>query len=480
MHANRFMQMSLTSFESSVNSMTIHSAETGPLVLGSGDCIVLCTGQLNLNPKIGQEEREPGVSQSRQSSFYAPLGAVVPLCLALEHLAGGSQKYHDKTSELLDQLDTQLATIPKDNHRVADMDSYSFLVKKYTHAVLPRCEYGLDLRHEWYADWHRRDLDVLEALTHLGFSLDAEVCKPVLAPSTIRSHFGAPLTQVENDLLVTCQRGQEGVAPIVCIYAGLGMGYGSELVSHFDERQPIYASQAPEFTSPYRFDSMEHRASHHARVLKKRFPNVTIHLVGYSMGGVLCLEVARKLDTQQCACTLTLVDPLPWCSMRPSTYLGRRLFNMILLATGSPNGDVPGFRDIRAQISSGNISDDFSFDEYLLSCYPEDSDVLRPFRSISCVASRYQCEVEDYLSRPQPRFHRHATLFKLDEGAVFFGEMSESGFDDNGEYGWRNQLDHVDVVEVHGQHTDFFTHSPNVERICRHLKSLVSGAVSKS
>ncbi|MFZ5893335.1 MAG: amino acid adenylation domain-containing protein [Myxococcota bacterium] len=116
---------------------------------------------------------------------------------------------------------------------------------------------------------------------------------------------------VPSSAMVTLQ--SDGDRPaLYCIHPAGGhvLAY-RELAQALAPRRPVYGLQAKSFYLNDGFDdSVESMASEYAREILELQDSEAIHLLGWSFGGVLALEVARVLVARGCRIgSLSLLDP---------------------------------------------------------------------------------------------------------------------------------------------------------------------------
>lgn len=99
--------------------------------------------------------------------------------------------------------------------------------------------------------------------------------------------------------------------PLVLVHPiGGGLEAMSRLAEHLDGRRPVFGLEHPGLVSggalPEGFDELVDR---HLAALREHFPSGSVHLGGWSLGGVLAQEMARRLDGEDLVVeSLLLID----------------------------------------------------------------------------------------------------------------------------------------------------------------------------
>ena len=103
--------------------------------------------------------------------------------------------------------------------------------------------------------------------------------------------------------------------PPVFIAHGLGADLLdlSDLVRHIESRHPVYGMQAQGIDATDEpLTSIEARAQYHLAAIRQLQPNGPYFLIGYSLGGLLTLEIAQRLSADgERVALLALLDSYP-------------------------------------------------------------------------------------------------------------------------------------------------------------------------
>eukprot|EP00658_Telonema_sp_P-2_P069754 TRINITY_DN5912_c0_g1_i3.p1 TRINITY_DN5912_c0_g1~~TRINITY_DN5912_c0_g1_i3.p1 ORF type:complete len:1078 (-),score=146.22 TRINITY_DN5912_c0_g1_i3:206-3331(-) len=275
--------------------------------------------------------------------------------------------------------------------------------------------------------------------------------------------------------LVSCWReGAPGRDPIIVVYAAAGVSYGSGIMKYFDESQPVYCTQNPEFTTKLRFDSLEERSEHHANIIEEMFAGKCVHFIGYSAGGALATTIASKLAPY---CTLTLFDPVPAVLLAdrltaPDPLLDRA---KSLDIVASFVGEDPHLRD---RVLDKSITDQFHLG---LEVYDMCSHKTMTTDTLLFMA--------EYFASSAAEFHAHqllpcfATKVPLDvkviiakDGLDWFVDHSPFQPDlkqtRDGAHGWSGKFASVETTLVEGDHLSIWEFEENVQLLAEHLNAL--------
>ncbi len=272
---------------------------------------------------------------------------------------------------------------------------------------------------------------------------------------------------VEDDLLICLQAGNEGCVPIVMLYGGWGVGYGTQLLGLLNTSWPLYATQAPEYSSPCAFSSFEERAHHHKSVFVQKFGLTKLHLVGYSYGAVLASEIARLFDTEGVTCTFTLLDPVP-CA---EPLIGERYLGLKAKAADDLTGDKFNFFQL---VKDKSVKNEFALNARI-SQVMQNKQLTLKIQHTSQVAARLSTEAlretGQLSNKYQTKKFLDATIFVLSEGFDFVAGIYSADFNDS-IYGWSSVFEKFLRVDAVGGHLDFFMHKQNVESLAKHLDCL--------
>jgi thioesterase domain-containing protein len=118
----------------------------------------------------------------------------------------------------------------------------------------------------------------------------------------------------ESDLLVPL-RGGGGRPPLFCVHAVSGSAYAySELTGLLDADQPVYGFEAPGFDNDHApVSSLPQLADEYTAIIRAVAPGQDIRLLGWSLGGTVAFEIAKRLRAAgETVSAIILVDaPVP-------------------------------------------------------------------------------------------------------------------------------------------------------------------------
>ena len=251
------------------------------------------------------------------------------------------------------------------------------------------------------------------------------------------------------------------------LYGGWGVGYGAQLLGLLSSSWPMYATQAPEYSSPCSFSSFEERARHHKSVFVQKFGHVKLHLVGYSYGAVLAAEIARLFDAEGLTCTLTLLDPVP-CA---EALIGDKYLGMKAKAADDLTGNKFSFLKL---VEDASIENEIVLNSKI-SQVIQNKRLALLIQHTSQVAARLSTEAVRETGQMSRKYGSKrfldATIFVLSEGLEFVAGIYPADFNDD-IYGWSSVFEKFSRVNAVGGHLDFFMHKPNVEFLAKHLDHL--------
>src|SRR4029450_9655344 len=150
-------------------------------------------------------------------------------------------------------------------------------------------------------------------------------------------------SRVDSDLeRIVCPREEGRAVPRVCVHAISGSAYSyTGLVNLLGPDQPVYAFDAPGLDgdrSPVR--SLPDLSAEYVNTLREWRPDGEYRLLGWSFGGGLAFDMARRLTAVGADVTrLIMVDAaLPWVAdLPPEKELQRRfLADLLGIAGASP------------------------------------------------------------------------------------------------------------------------------------------------
>lgn len=220
----------------------------------------------------------------------------------------------------------------------------------------------------------------------------------------------------EPDLLVPLRQGNGG-APLFCVHAVSGSAYAyAGLAALLRPGQPVYGFEAPGFDNDRApVASLPRLADEYAQTLRGFAPGLEYQLLGWSLGGLLAFEMAKRLDASGATVSrLIMVDAgLPTVMPLPPErdMLLRFVRDMMGMSEESPPqlkalydawperaDPVAVFADVER---SGVLPGEFDAD-LLATQYAVFRDLLKAFYSIE-VAGAFHGNALHILAEKSPR-----------------------------------------------------------------------------
>jgi len=158
-----------------------------------------------------------------------------------------------------------------------------------------------------------RLMNAIEARFHQRFELSRLFTHPTIASLT-----GELIAAKQTNPLHIVPMHPEGTrTPLFCMHCATGhvLRYRA-LVSHLDSDVPVYGLRAPEVNQFNAFPTVEELAERYAEDIRRTQPHGPYQVCGFSFGGIVALEVARRLQTLgETVSLLVLLD-----SINPAHY----------------------------------------------------------------------------------------------------------------------------------------------------------------
>ena len=297
-----------------------------------------------------------------------------------------------------------------------------------------------------------------------------------LAPVESSQYLPGLMIEVQNgndiyhDCLVCLRAGDLECAPIVLLYGAWGVGYGVQLLRLLSDSQPVYTTQAPEYTSPFSFDSIKARAQHHMSVLTQKFGLTRkLHMIGYSFGACLGFEIARLFEEAGIKYTLTMLDPVP-CTVNPL-----KEFSQLALKAKAADFLTENKFNFFELFSEKIIQNEMMINIKILEAGQDNIPLARKLQHLSHVSAKLATGSVQYQKEYDAGSGRlkHATVFVLSKGLQFFASIFSTDYDDS-VYGWSSRFDSCTRMDAEGGHFDFFMDKKNVKMLADHILQLVS------
>ncbi|MET7868270.1 alpha/beta fold hydrolase [Streptomyces cyaneofuscatus] len=186
----------------------------------------------------------------------------------------------------------------------------------------------------------------------------------------------APLADVE---LIVPLHPKGTAAPLVCLHASAGSAYSYlPLAQLLGPEQPVWGVEAPGFDgSQAPVSSVPELAARYTAALREAVPAGPVHLLGWSLGGLIAFDMARRMAEAGAEVgRVILVDTSPpyVVPMPPEPEIVRRFLHEIAASLGL---DIPAEIDALAAASGEEASAVFEEIGRLRSWPPElDAELL--------------------------------------------------------------------------------------------------------
>ncbi|MEO8824573.1 MAG: amino acid adenylation domain-containing protein [Chthoniobacterales bacterium] len=290
----------------------------------------------------------------------------------------------------------------------------------------------------------------------------------LLNASTVRTlaHLLAeePEVQDQQAIITSVQTGGH-LTPFFCVHGGDGrvMIY-RHLAEHLDVNRPLLGIESPGLfkNDAVKVGAVEEMAVAYLQVLRKRQPHGPYCLGGYSFGGVVAYEMARLLTTAgEKVSFLALFDTVnPGRTARYDIMDRVSRLLKVYMAAGLParirgmSKRVGSFWESQKDKSLVDRMKTLVKQTYvfLLGRIKNKEGVFAPRPAEAHSGLRGSQLVRAYIwsmrkFRPKP-YHGKLTLFKT--------APDKSQENTSEDYGWRKLVDHLEVVEVSGEHLTMF------------------------
>jgi 3-oxoacyl-(acyl-carrier-protein) synthase/thioesterase domain-containing protein len=284
-----------------------------------------------------------------------------------------------------------------------------------------RKRYGVDLPLSTLLD--SPTVEGCAALLAAAFATQAPAAPPeTSAPAAFQS-------------LVTITRGDPGRVPFFCVHGAGGNVLNFRDLSHaMGSSQPFYGLQARGIDGVLApRESIDSMASAYLEEVRALWPDGPYLLGGYSGGGLIALEMARRItDSKGPSVFLALIDTLhPKMPIRKMTFARRveraRLEGLAYFRTAWARSRERGHTRRRLAEAARLVA--------------RGEPVPTELRDVWLTRS-FQAAVEQY--RPLPWSGR-AILFRPDQLEYIYGDVRPA-------YGWEDVISELEVARVSGTH----------------------------
>jgi phthiocerol/phenolphthiocerol synthesis type-I polyketide synthase C len=260
--------------------------------------------------------------------------------------------------------------------------------------------------------------------------------------------------------LVVIQKGAPGCLPLIFIHPlGGSVFCYNDLSRALGSEQPLYALQAHAFIDEsYRLDSIEAMASEYIREIRAAQPYGPYLLGGWSLGGVISLEIAHQLREQnESVDILALIDSAPTVFGELTTETERDLFvfRLVILDVGLAEKTIQIleklplleaieylYQQIKRQSRQPNLVSKEDLEHRI--------NVMRQLLALSIA---YQV----------PQYLGEISLFKADQPLSEYAGLSSN-------LGWDAYVEHVEQVQtIPGNHFTLL-HGSSVKLLASYLR----------
>lgn len=187
--------------------------------------------------------------------------------------------------------------------------------------------------------------------------------------------FSAPLS--DTDLIVPLNPPGDGT-PLVCVHASAGSAYSYLPLARLLDDRPVLGIEAPGFDGEQApVPSVPGLSARYAAALREVVPGGAVHLMGWSLGGLVAFDMARRLTAAGVEVgRVLLVDTSPpyRCPMPPETETATRFLHDVAASLGL---DLPAGTDDLAARAGGDADALFRAVAHLDAWPPElDAELL--------------------------------------------------------------------------------------------------------
>ncbi|MCP5207269.1 MAG: AMP-binding protein [Hahellaceae bacterium] len=277
--------------------------------------------------------------------------------------------------------------------------------------------------------------------------------------------------------LVIIQKGEPGRIPLILVHpiGGSVFCYG-ELANQIGDGQPVYALQAHAFidedSAP---DSIEEMASDYLEEIKRVQPHGPYLLGGWSLGGVIALELAHRLETQgERVELLALIDSAPVFNRRLDSERERDIFllNLMSLDMGISGAMLTDLMEESLADSASEISTE----ESLQALFKEAQKrgivpKLMPFYELSHRFNVMKLLLNVLVRYEVPRYLGSASVFKAESPLQEYNGM-------NANLDWDKYITHIEQVQTLAGNHFTLLDSANVATLASYLRKSIRSKVT--
>ncbi|MGC5256004.1 amino acid adenylation domain-containing protein [Gordonia sp. DT218] len=149
-------------------------------------------------------------------------------------------------------------------------------------------------------------------------------------------------------------------APLFCVHPAIGLSWGyAGLLRHLDADRPVYGLQIPgvvDDDSVLSYDTTDDLADRYLREIRNVAPHGPVHLLGWSLGGVIAHSIAARIAAAGGVVgSLTLLDSVLPAAL-PDRDDAMRLTDLVS-ALGLEDHPIAAIRDHHAPVTRASVDD---------------------------------------------------------------------------------------------------------------------------
>ncbi len=270
--------------------------------------------------------------------------------------------------------------------------------------------------------------------------------------------------------MVVLQKGEPGRIPLILVHPiGGSVFCYNELAHRIGQGQPVYALQAHAFidedSAP---ESIEEMATEYLHEIRQVQPSGPYLLGGWSLGGVLALELASRLSNQgEKVARLTLIDSAPTFNRRLETDHDKDVFllNLMSLDLG-----------VSGALLTELLDEHRTAEESLQALFKEAHrrgiiPQLMPFKELAHSFQVMKCLLNVMQGYEPPEYGGKTALFKAEKPLYEYAGMSE-------QLDWEPYLYGLDqVLTTAGNHFTLLD-PENIDLIATYMRKAIRESVS--
>jgi myxalamid-type polyketide synthase MxaB len=263
--------------------------------------------------------------------------------------------------------------------------------------------------------------------------------------------------------LVVIQKGAPGSLPLIFVHPlGGSVFCYNDLSRALGNDQPLYALQAHAFIDEsYALDSIEAMASEYVREIRAIQPYGPYMLGGWSLGGIISLEIAHQLREQnETVDILAMIDSAPGAFSKLTTETERDLFvlRLVVLDAGLAEDTIKILEDLPLSGAIDYLYQQFKRQSRQPNLVSKDDleHRINVMRQLLALAIDYNV----------PKYSGEVSLFKADQPLIEYAGLSSN-------LGWGDYLEHVEQVQtIPGNHFTLL-HGSSVKLLASYIRKRI-------